>query len=584
MKRITVAGLFLGLTPIFAELTTDQRIADFQAVAGVYHRYYAPASWKILALGVNIFDLKPWTDRIRAAKSDVEYLQICAEYVGSFRDGHSEFSTASTYVAQLGLFVDIYDGKALLESVDRSQFPLALYPFRIGDEIVSIDGVPALDVVRELSKVITLGTPRSTLRLASAYLFFRPQAAFPLAVNLGDTATVVIRDADGVESSYSLPWRRSGFPLRSLPGIPASRISRSVTPSSAESGPSLRNYTGVESFQPDRRGAFSRTLVNDDGETVNRGDLIGWGRATPYYGLPAGFVRRRNGTTDFFYSGTYTADGQRIGYIRIPNFAPASEAASIREFENEILFFRDNTDGLVVDLSRNTGGGCVGVEWATRLMPTQFQIVQRQYRPWFDMVSAYDQYMGQLRQAGAPRWVIETYQYISDSIALAATVPGAMTGEIPRCNLAGVTGLSAPSQDQLPARNATGIIAYDKPIVFLGDDLSASFADSFLADMQDNKRGLIVGTRTSGLGGSISQFPGGPLSESSTSVTVGINLRGKAVGAPGLPTSRYIENTGVLPDVELDYMTRENLMNGGRPFVEGFTGIIVQEIRKSKGL
>ena len=38
----------------------------------------------------------------------------------------------------------------------------------------------------------------------------------------------------------------------------------------------------------------------------------------------------------------------------------------------------------------------------------------------------------------------------------------------------------------------------------------------------------------------------------------------------GLPTAPYIENIGARPDIPLDYMTKENLLGRGRPYVEAF--------------
>jgi len=58
-------------------------------------------------------------------------------------------------------------------------------------------------------------------------------------------------------------------------------------------------------------------------------------------------------------------------------------------------------------------------------------------------------------------------------------------------------------------------------------------------------------------------------------------IRNQLISAPGLPTRPYIENIGVLPDIELDFMTRENLMTRGGPFVEEVTRIILSEIQKA---
>ena len=99
--------------------------------------------------------------------------------------------------------------------------------------------------------------------------------------------------------------------------------------------------------------------------------------------------------------------------------------------------------------------------------------------------------------------------------------------------------------------------------------------------MQDNQRGPVVGVRTGGYGGSISGWNTGFYSESFTTVTNSLVIRNQLISAPGLPTRPYIENIGVLPDIELDFMTRENLMTRGGPFVEEVTRIILSEIQKA---
>ncbi len=49
---------------------------------------------------------------------------------------------------------------------------------------------------------------------------------------------------------------------------------------------------------------------------------------------------------------------------------------------------------------------------------------------------------------------------------------------------------------------------------------------------------------------------------------------------PEYPTTPYLENVGVRPDVEVDYMTKENLVNKGKPFVDAFTAKIVELINQ----
>src|SRR5436853_2589305 len=89
-----------------AQLLPDQRVLDFQNLAALYAKRYAPYDWKKLALGFDLLDLQPWINRIQAAKDDLEFFEIEAEYVGKFQDTHSGFSMTSNFAANLGITVD----------------------------------------------------------------------------------------------------------------------------------------------------------------------------------------------------------------------------------------------------------------------------------------------------------------------------------------------------------------------------------------------------------------------------------------------------------------------------------------------
>lgn len=95
----------------------------------------------------------------------------------------------------------------------------------------------------------------------------------------------------------------------------------------------------------------------------------------------------------------------------------------------------------------------------------------------------------------------------------------------------------------------------------------------------------IFGWRTNGAGGRAGGpgvIGGGHYSEASAGVTRTLVTRKAPVVTDDHPTAYYIENIGVRPDIYHDYMTRENLMNGGRPFVEAFTQAMVDHIRRSR--
>ncbi|MGH9722354.1 MAG: S41 family peptidase [Bryobacteraceae bacterium] len=133
------------------------------------------------------------------------------------------------------------------------------------------------------------------------------------------------------------------------------------------------------------------------------------------------------------------------------------------------------------------------------------------------------------------------------------------------------------------ATNSTGqMIAYTKPLMILADEFSTSTADSVPAMIQDARRGPIFGMRTNGAGGTNTSFRAGAYSEGITGMTLGLMTRASPVITPDYPAEPLIENIGVRPDIDVDYMTRDNLLQRGRPFVDAFTAAIVAHIRASR--
>jgi len=89
--------------------------------------------------------------------------------------------------------------------------------------------------------------------------------------------------------------------------------------------------------------------------------------------------------------------------------------------------------------------------------------------------------------------------------------------------------------------------------------------------------------RTDGAGGNNTTFDAGPFSEGTAGMTIGIQTRPRPFTIPGYPTSIYIENVGVQPDVVSDYMTRQNLLQNGAPFVNSFLARMAAHVRERSG-
>lgn len=568
--------LALSVATLHAQLLPEQRALDFQTLASLYAKRYAPLEWKRQALHFDLLDLRPWLDRARAVKSDLEFYELQLEYGAALQDTHSYIYMNSNFRADLGLTFDIYEDKVLLDGINRTRLPADTYPFEVGDELVSLDGKTADEWLTVLSRFKAYGNPRTTRRNAAAGIGNRSQTVYPRAVELGDTASVVIRRASGALETYTLPWAKTGTPVLQAPVSP---VPRSADPR-AVSVVDDRLLNELQTWKLADSDPLSQTLDWNDASGEPRKYVNGMGSRNPLFraGLPSNFtIRLGNSSIDFHFSGTYPWRGKTIGYIRVPNFSP-SRGVAISELEREITYMQANTDGLVIDVMRNPGGGCSMFDLASRLIPYPFYFFGEQIRATQDYLVAMQASLDAAKTARRDPWIISVYEYYVDALKEALTGGRPLTRPIAACNAFNSTWPSN-TENNVPASTV-----YTKPIIVLVDEFSISAADIFPAMMQDNGRAIIVGMRTSGGGGSVSNWPGAIFSDTFANNTNSLVTRKAPIVTPEYPAAPFIENIGVRPDAPLDYMTRDNLMNNGATFVERFSDILYKQMEKAEGI
>lgn len=554
--RLTCLGLAL-LATSFAQLTPDQKVVELRQLAGLYARMYGPIEWKKQALRYDLTDLAPWTERVRNSKDDLEFLEIMGEYVSRLEDGHDIFTMRSGFAAQLAFSVDIYDGRFLIDRIIRSALPVSRFPAAIGDELVSLDDKTPEEWVKQLRQYSVTGLESATRREAASLITFRPQVLIPRAHEVGATAKVVVRRQNGATETYTVPWVKFGEPVTRLgpvtPPFVTSRKSTAITPSTTSL---LRQLTNWKRQRPD-------------------GLVLGVGSVPPIFQLPDNFrLRSGGGPFDTYYSGTFERDGKRIGFLRIADFADTFPLPS--QLRSEMQFMEANTDGLIVDVMRNPGGFGDNVALlASFLVPQEHSVLGFELRANSLWVQVFSDTVAQLKLDEAPEEEIAAWEQFLEEVQRANRIPLGRTKAIP---LDGGFELSREPY-QFQGRSW----AYTKPLIVLTDEYSASAADAFPAVIQDNQRGIIVGKRTMGLGGSVIEWPLEGSCECSTRITVSLMVRKQPVNTGGeFPTAPYVENIGVRPNVEIDYMTTDNLLNNGRPFVEAVTQAMLEHIAKNQ--
>ncbi len=504
-------------------------------------------------------------------------MQILAEYLASLEDGHIFFQIPSNFVADLGVRFDLYEGVPRVWAVP-ARYPQDQFPgLRIGAELVSFNGEPAMDVVRRFAKIEPFGFERGILRRALLRLSLRQQVFDPKAVEAPDRVTVQLRTADGILHTHELTYLKTGRPLLRFPStenpkdLVAARSSLDDTPT-----------TEVLWMEPFGKAAWSAQVLSPDPDVrANQSFAM----RNPVYTLPEGFVLRRGRLgSDLLFSGTYVADGVRLGLLRIGTFSFQNPNQALRELDEELAFMQANVDGLIVDVSRNNGGlANLTLDMMRRFMSAPFYFPPSQYLPRQRFLQNLSIIADTTRQLNTETWVQQTWQsslnqyqetYERGGRTLTGPMPFIVSTEI------GPLGWGPTIQENIP------LGLYTKPMIVVADELSVSAADVFPALFQDNGRAPVFGFRTAGLGASVLGIGVQPLSlpysEMNFQLSEALGLRRQPISVPGYPTSRYIENVGVHPDIPYDSQTLDNLINGFRPYVEAFTRAAVEHVRRSR--
>jgi PDZ domain/Peptidase family S41 len=421
MRRFVPVALLLtiGVAAPRAQdgLTADERQADLVQLASTYAKNYAPYEWKRDVFGFDLYRLTPWLQRIRHS-DDLDFHEALIEYLSSLQDTRASIFFPSPFSAWLGFTVDIYDGKVLIDSVDRLLLPQAQYPLGVGDELVALDGEAVQSLIESFRRLaVNTGNPRSRDRASAGRIVRRFQQNFPHASRVGDTAVASIRlGSTSVLKNYVIPWAKTGVGIDSEGPVPGPRrgnglIFRSTDPDSPGATPAAGSKPALLR-KPDFRVTDDtlpaymdpiRPLLNSRVPETLTG-VLGVGARSPIYTPPAGFVTRL-GTqpAHFFFSGTYASNGVRIGLLRIPSEAPPSTAVALQQLNQEIAFFNSNTDVLVVDITRNPGGNLTTAEaFAQRLIPNTFRTVGFEFRATALEVSLFAQRLTLAQNSGAP--------------------------------------------------------------------------------------------------------------------------------------------------------------------------------------
>jgi len=512
--------------------TKEQRLSDAELIIQLFDKNYAPLKWKEEFFGFSYE--KRANNLMKYVKKDItdaDFYRAIGRFVSGFHDSHVSYSIPSNQRAWLPFDVDDIEGKIIVTKL-LDHYADGSAPISVGDEVVSIDGRDAKDIRDELLQYVGQGNPRTEIRMATNYLTFRPQWRFPETPE--GPALVVVKSPEGKHYKVSVKWQTKGYEMPSLhrPGVAlASKAMMMLS---------------EETSKPD----FLEVARNRESEIINELRSYGRGYVSPFFSFGDDFVVRNEKP---FYSGEFHLNDYRIGFLRIHTFSSSQIdfGEAYAELEEEVAYFEENTDALIIDVTGNTGGSyCFTLKVASMFFDEPQEEIQDQWLANRDTLLWIEDIVLNENEKKSDQYIAGK---IANGIRRSMKKGKRLTESFPECSQKGKYG---PYYD-----GGNNKISYTKPIVMLINEFAVSCGDYFPAFFKDAGRAVFFGQTTSGGGGTITKYKRLGYSEIKLSLTISMGVRDASIDlGDGLSTS-YIENVGVSPDIFYD-ITYDDFMSG----------------------
>jgi hypothetical protein len=534
MKKtlIILASLVIGIfsSAASAEMTLEQRQSDAQSLIDLFEHRYAPTPWKKSYLRINTATLaEEFLANVSEEISDEDFYAEVAKYLAGLKDAHVKPLIPSSYRATLGFEVDDVGGKVLITYVYNQILSEEEFPFKKGDRLVSIDGIPVDQLREELALFYTTGTAHSDARVNASNLTWRDQSSFPIVPEGTAEVTIEPQGLD-VPVTLTLPWVSMGMPLAPT-NIQETTLSKGMSRWKKPQGPldRLRNIPAAISR--------NRHNLTTEATFLNAPEFPLWETFEKIQGAP-------------LLAGTATVGGKKVAFMRIGTFlASIDKIASVTQLLSEqIPTWEESTEAMILDLTSNDGGFvCYGENIASFLIDKPIDAPKFQIKPTRTWSVEFEMELEWTSDDNDRAIIEEMVNQIRESLVWDKD----LTEPMPICRL---DGKVIPA-DSLGLSKTT----YTKPIIILVNELNASAGEIFPAMLQDAGRAIVFGARTMGAGGSVGAV--GPMGNSDISVSITESLvwRTRKVITPEGVRTHYIENIGVIPDVEYDVTMKDFL-------------------------
>ncbi len=565
MKTLLAIGLvFSAFSAYGAKAANDTLNEDvttyLYGMKSVYRTQYAPAAWKKQFAS---YDLDAeFKTAIEAVQSRPELSlddsrTIFKNFIYAMKDYHTSISFIATESATLPILVRGTETNLYIVNIDRTKLPEATFPFAAGDELVSVNGKPAMEELAALQAETPANVPATDKALAEA-TFFRRRASRGIHVPQGPITLGIKKKGSTDVSETQLIWDYTSEKI-----APRGTLSSSTLFANT-SNKKIENQSGL--FHPQMSVA-----AKDASNAETPFDLGAHKSFIPALGKKIW----ESSADSIYYSYIYmTPERKLVGYIRISSYGEDDYEKAIAEFAKTIALFESTTDSMVIDQVNNPGGSVFYLYALSSFLsssPVKTPL-HRMSVSQADVAEALD-ILGKLAAvktdaeaqtlfAGALNGYPASYEFARFYQSYAQFIVSEWTAgrKLTRPYWIGGVDHINPADTH-----------YTKPILFLTNHLDFSGGDFMPATLQDNKRVTVFGSRTAGAGGYVQDVNlVNNVGIASFRVTASIAER-----VDGNP----IENLGVQPDVVYE-MTNEDFTQGFAPYAAAINAAVNKQMAK----
>ncbi len=543
MKKIlTAVLLFSSLAAPLAFAENDPGLSQalkesLTGMKSVYDATYAPTKWKEKNYHWSIaaeYQRALSAIQTRGADLNVKDARAIAKnFVYSTRDYHVSIAFQSTELAALPFTVRSAEGKYFIAYINTDRLGPTIFPFKVGDELVSFDGLPTADAVAKVQSEIPGNIPTTDAALAELYLTKR-RGARGYNVPSGPVVVGVKPQGQAAVVTRQLIWEYTPEAVSGYSNAPAP--THGLIEATASAG---ENH--IAKF-------FDKNMSHDFADLAAADNPHGLGTKKSY--LPALGEKIWEAEADDVFDAyiAMNADRKLIGVIRIPSYVPADTMKAVASFSKLIERMESMTDGLVIDQLNNPGGSVFYLYSLVSMLadhPMKTPLHSMSVTP-ADVFAAntnLSELAAVTDDASARKVLGDTLEGYPVDYQVAQFMIGYCKFIMSEWK-AGKTMTSPFWIAGVDSINPNPV-HYTKPILILVNELDFSGGDFFPATMQDNGRAKIMGVRTSGAGGYVSNFTFPNL--------VGIDYFRVTQSIASRVSNDPIENLGVKPDFEVPF-------------------------------